>query len=344
MPRTKGMIFLAIIILFFCAFQMPRDVPGRLGQSARPKTTGIILEKSSPNSFYFQDNSRVFQCKDVVRALRYLDDNTLVSGGWDTELTLWNCKTGLKDVSIPGHQGLISSLDVSISSRKIVSCSEDKSIRVWDMAVQPKTSVSIPVRFSQRCVAIAHSGKKIAWGGYDGKVTVFDLESETEILCIDAHQDHVEAIQFSPNGDFIASGGRDQRVCVWSILTGQSYWSINLPGAVKCIAFSSSGDLVATGGASTSVMLWNLNNRSLFKKIDTIERGVGCLVFVPSRNAIIISGHELDSYIIGLDNLTVQQTLTTDVDGSNAIAVSPDGKSYAVACGDKIYVWNSNSE
>ena len=62
------------------------------------------------------------------------DSKTVVSGGYDRQIRIWDASTGEDLASLRGHTERISSLDVSSDSKLVASASFDKSIRLWDIA------------------------------------------------------------------------------------------------------------------------------------------------------------------------------------------------------------------
>jgi len=64
-----------------------------------------------------------------VNCLLCTSSNQLISGGKDGHLTLWNVRNQIK--SIPAHRGVIYSI-LEIGG-KLISCSRDKSIKVWEL-------------------------------------------------------------------------------------------------------------------------------------------------------------------------------------------------------------------
>jgi WD40 repeat protein len=86
---------------------------------------------------------------------------------------------------------------------------------------------------------------------------------------LEAHERGVESVEFSPNGQLIASGSRDGTLRLWTRegdLTAT--WPVSDGGRIIDISFSPDGQLLASGGEDTSIQLWNLEG----ELINTLER------------------------------------------------------------------------
>ena len=63
---------------------------------------------------------------------------------------------------------------------------------------------------------LAWDGRTIYLGGGTGNISIWDLNKGQNLLKIPAHKGPVKAICVSKEGDFIATGGEDRRVIVWT--------------------------------------------------------------------------------------------------------------------------------
>src|SRR5258706_53868 len=118
-------------------------------------------------------------------------------------------------------------------------------------------------------VAWSPDGRRIASGGNDSTVQVWDAKSGRRLLTYPGHAAPVRAVAWSHDGTRIASAtGNDsyeypkETVQVWNAMTGQTLRSYPVPSSAGYVdgtlsmAWSPDGTHLASGGADTIVHLW----------------------------------------------------------------------------------------
>ncbi|KIN99085.1 hypothetical protein M404DRAFT_155993, partial [Pisolithus tinctorius Marx 270] len=120
---------------------------------------------------------------------------------------------GLQDwpavqLALQGHTGVVASVAFSPDGSRIVSGSEDNTVRVWDA----KTVQLVLQGHTEEVTSVAFSpdGNRIASSSWDNTVRVWDAKSGDQIGCpLTGHTDYVTSVAFSPDGNRIVSGSRD---------------------------------------------------------------------------------------------------------------------------------------
>ena len=65
------------------------------------------------------------------------------------------------------------------------------------------------------CVAFGLNGKRLASGGEDKTVRVWDATTGLEVLALRGHTDRCGCVAFSPDGWRLASASSDRTIRIW---------------------------------------------------------------------------------------------------------------------------------
>ncbi len=96
----------------------------------------------------------------------------------------------------------------------------------------------------------------MASGSGDKTIKLWNFETRTEIITLQAHSEAVVSLVFSPDSKYLVSG-TFQEMKVWSV---QSQKEINkLFGKNNSIAFSPDGRYLASGSDNKTVHLWSFD-------------------------------------------------------------------------------------
>ena len=105
-------------------------------------------------------------------------------------------------------------------------------------------------------VSWSPDGLRLASGGYDGAIYVWDAVSAECIAVLEGHSGNVNAVAWSPDGARLASSGRDETIRIWdavgeciAVLEGHS-------GSVYTVSWSPDGARLASGGYYT-IRIWD---------------------------------------------------------------------------------------
>ena len=98
------------------------------------------------------------------------------------------------------------------------------------------------------------------------------------------HTDYVKSVEFSPNGDMLATKSGDSTIRLWDPHTGQFLRTIHT-NSEGGIAFSPDGKVLASGGGAEKVVnLWNPNTGKLLRSFKAHHNNVSNVAFSPNGN------------------------------------------------------------
>jgi WD40 repeat protein/predicted Ser/Thr protein kinase len=152
-------------------------------------------------------------------AVRYADEKSIL---------LLNVRTHEPVARFEGHEKLITSATFSPDSRRLASCSEDFTVRVWriDALVASPHREGGVIRLTECQVLSGHTdvvlaaafhpdGTRLATAGRDGAIWLWDLERGEAVARLPGHTSYVWSLAFSPDGKTLVSGSGDFTVRLW---------------------------------------------------------------------------------------------------------------------------------
>jgi WD40 repeat protein len=90
-------------------------------------------------------------------------------------------------------------------------------------------------------------------------VKLWDIRSGVHVRdFFDAHTGSVTAIGMSPDGQFLASAGDDNDICIWDIPSGTLYAALSgHTDSIHSLDWDASSKVLASGSADSTVKIWD---------------------------------------------------------------------------------------
>jgi WD40 repeat protein len=89
---------------------------------------------------------------------------------------------------------------------------------------------------------------------------VWDTASGRELPVPWGNPERLAALTYSPDGNLVATGGKDGSIALWDATTGrQSHAARNRPAAIRALAFAPDGKTLATCGTDGFITLWDVS-------------------------------------------------------------------------------------
>lgn len=207
--------------------------------------------------------------------------DTLVSGGCDRDVRVWDLTTGMAIHMLRGHTSTVRCLKMS-GTGLAISGSRDTTLRVWDVKKGVCKHVLVGHQASVRCLAI--HGDICVSGSYDTTARVWSISEGRCLRTLQGHFSQIYAIAF--DGRRVATGSLDTSVRVWDPRDGRCL--AQLQGHTSLVGqLQLRGDTLVTGGSDGSVRVWSLKSMSAVHRLAAHDNSVTSLQFDESR---IVSG------------------------------------------------------
>ncbi|KAG2367096.1 hypothetical protein BDR07DRAFT_1394292 [Suillus spraguei] len=242
-----------------------------------------------------------------------------------------------------GHEGWVRAVAVFPDQRRMVTASNDKTLRLWDLKRGVVLKKMEGHRSSVSSLAVLRDGQLIASGDYNGEVIIWHGETG-ELLAepIKAHSDLVYSLDFSPDGAVLASGSLDQTTKLWNTKTWQQQGDPIGCGSVNCVRYSPSGELLAIA-TNLDIQIYNSGTRERVTSFKGHTESNISLTWTPDGTRLLTGGNYSDPTIREWDTKTWQQVgdpWTGHSESIYTISVNPAGNLVASASSDNnVCLW-----
>ncbi len=108
-------------------------------------------------------------------------------------------------------------------------------------------------------VEYSPDGLRLATGGADGVLYVFDTKSGRELFRVPTGQIEINAVAFSPDGKTIATTGDDATIRLWDAQDGKPRLRIEGPQGRHAfsVLFTRDGRQIVSTGNDPVIRIWN---------------------------------------------------------------------------------------
>lgn len=170
----------------------------------------------------------------VVHSIAFVPDSaTLVSGGADRSVRVWDVMSGAEQVVFRHQRPVVSvaaHVNLVAAGEKTNEDQDPSAVRLWDVKARRQVS--------ENC----------------------------------QQHGTVEALAFTPDGGLLAVGGYDRQMRLWDVDTGGLYHELSWQATnqiVRFVAFSPDGFLMALGFYSGAIEIWDVRAKALARTLDS---------------------------------------------------------------------------
>jgi WD40 repeat protein/DNA-binding SARP family transcriptional activator len=285
-----------------------------------------------------------------VLTVAYNSDGTrLVAISQDGTIKGWDTTNGKELFTVTGHTAYQQFAGVTLAyspNGSQLATSDGDKVHIWDISAAMQGPALNPGSATPKEVltlrghaagiqAIAYSpdGTRIATGGIDNAITVWDAATGKELLTLAGHKSYITGLAFSPDGKRIASASNDQTVRIWDVATGQVLMTLTgYINGVSSVAFSPDGKLVATASQDGTTHIWNASTGALVNLFANVESGP--LAFSPDGSRLAMGNASGSTTFLDAATGRILFSLAGHKDAVNQVAFSPDGKHFASGSAD----------
>lgn len=302
----------------------------------------------------------------IVNALVFTPDNKQIVAGGHHELTIWSLPDGkltkriytraerayamgfLPDGKLvvaggrPGQEGDVRVFDINAAGKT------ENGVAILDGINDPKVMLKqlIDVDDSVLCLSISPDGKKIASGGCDRVVRVWDVSGGITNAkleqSIENHADWVLGVALAPDNKHLLTCSRDKTAKVWDLSTKESVLTFpDHQNAVFGVAVKGDSKVGFSAGLDKQVRMWNAaGDGKQIKALGSHSDEILKLIAHPTMPIFVTTSADKTLKVWDSNTGANSKTMTGMNDHVFAAAISPDGTLVAAGAYDgEVKVW-----
>jgi serine/threonine protein kinase len=329
LPAKKRLLPLAVLLLLLGGY-------GILTQS--PLSNSLTPAKSIANLRLFRGHTGFVNCLMITP-----DGQTLVSGGADRLIKIWDLTTGQELRSLIGHSSYINTIAITPDGQSILSGSADRTVKVWDLQTGQLLRTLEGHKGYINAIAISPNGSIAASADADGIVNLWEIQTGKRLRTLEGHSGFVNSVAISADGRTLASSGADRTIRLWELQTGKTLQTLaGHTNFVNAIAFFPDAQHLASSSADQTIKIWDLQTGEVNQTLTGHTNYVNSLAISPDGNTLISSGGDRTVRIWNLQTGQAAQILTEYGKELSDFAVSPDWRAIVTSAinSKEIQIWS----
>jgi eukaryotic-like serine/threonine-protein kinase len=257
------------------------------------------------------------------------------------KLELWSVDKPHRVASLnPG--GYVFSAAFSPDGRRLVSGSQEGSIRVWNLKSTAEPAVLAITGPQVQAVAFSADSRRVAATGYDRAVRIW-LDDKLMASLAGFDFPTANSVAFSPDGKRLVAGWECCELAVWDATSYGGQFLPLAPGKATAMAVSPGSALLAAGFEDGRVALYGLDG-TIVRGWPTGEGRIEAMAFSPDGKNVLTGGHRGAAQVWDVGSGAPGIELRGHSAAITTVAYSPDGKRLATGSADRTArLWDADS-
>jgi len=231
------------------------------------------------------------------------NEESVLAGSWDNNIYVYSVGYGRVMCELNAHDDAVSCL--KLADTTVVSGSWDATLKVWKFQESDISKFPL-MEFDEHEVKVhaldlSQDGNLAVSGAEDGWLMLWDLRTQESIRVIEAFDDRVTDVIFTPSTNEIICCGVDGILKRFQTSSGQEISCFDCEEPLTCVR--SDGHSIVTGGELGIIRIWNQKDYSLIHKLETKCGPISCMD-ISASGSTVVAGFSRRK-----DNVRVWQTL-----------------------------------
>ena len=268
--------------------------------------------------------------------------NVLASASSDSNVILWDAKTGRQLYQLTDHTESVQFVTFSPTDPILATASRDDTIKLWNTETRELIGDCLGHTGDINSLAYSSDGRRIVSGGDDGAVIVWNQETRKPVARYDAEGVRVWAVAMAKDGS-VLFGGTDGKMSKWNYLDEKAPEELYAPEHnITSLRCSPDGATVAVTTSDGALTLIDYENKTVGFQTTGHTSDAMFTAFSNDDRTLVSAGSDgvIQFWYLKVNEPTLQ--IKAHDQHIHAVALTADGSKVATGSWDQtIKIWKS---
>ena len=247
--------------------------------------------------------------------------------------------------STNGHSSSVNTVSGSPDSQRLVSGSDDQTLKVWDAASGACLLTLKGHEDGVLSCGWSPDGQRLVSGSSDQTLKVWDAASGACLLTLKGHENGVNSCGWSPDGQRLVSGSYDQTLKVWDAASGACLLTLKgHEGGVNSCGWSPDGQRLVSGSSDKTLKVWDAASGACLLTLKGHENRVRSCGWSPDGQRLVSGSYDQTLKVWDAASGACLLTLKGHENRVWSCGWSPDGQRLVSGSSDQtLKVWDAAS-
>jgi WD40 repeat protein len=273
------------------------------------------------------------------------DGKTLLSGGRDSSIRIWDVASGESKRTLTNHTGSIYSIVFSHDANLMASAATDTKIILWNPQTFEPVKTLEGHTAGIREMAFSPDDKTLASVGEDNTFRLWDVATgKLKVTRTEHEPKKVKSVAYTPDGTTIATVSHDKTARLWTsegepkqVLQGHN------SGLESC-DISPDGKLLMTSSDNGQLIFWELPSGKMIKNYEFVHGWeIDSVGFTPDGKYAVSGSKDRTDKFWDPKTFALLHTINDVPSRTESMCFSPDSKMMATGFGGTdftIRIWD----
>jgi WD40 repeat protein len=253
------------------------------------------------------------------------DGQLLATADNNGKIYLWTTEGSLLR-TLKGHTNWIWSVTFCPDGSRLLSSSEDQTIRLWHVATGQCLQILKEHSNWVWAVTFSPDGTQFASASNDHTLRLWDAATGQVQRVLAGHRGWVQTIAYSPDGRTLVSGGADQTICLWDAASGEVLRTlVGHRAAVTAVTYHPHQPWIASASDDHSIHLWDATTGQTTTVLQGHSDRVCSVCYSPDGSLLASAGEDSTVRLWDANTGQIVRTLQGHSHAIANLAFSPEG-------------------